>query len=68
MAFSRLQRRPREIIERLQRETAAAVRHPDSVKRLTDLAASRWARLRQSRDAVLRRQVAQFRPIIQELA
>src|SRR5216683_465689 len=58
---------PREIIERLQRETAAAVRHPDSVKRLTDLAAEPVGSTPAEQDAVLRRQVAQFRPIIREL-
>jgi len=58
---------PREIIERLQRETAAAVRHPDSVKRLTDLAAEPVGSTSAEQDAVLRRQVAQFTPIIREL-
>jgi len=58
---------PREIIERLQRETAAAVRHPDSVKRLTDLAAEPVGSTSAEQDAVLKRQVAQFRPIIREL-
>jgi len=58
---------PREIIERLQRETAAAVRHPDSAKRLTDLAAEPVGSTSAEQDAVLRRQVAQFRPIIREL-
>ena len=58
---------PREIIERLQRETAAAVRHPESVKRLTDLAAEPVGSTPAEQDAVLRKQVAQFRPIIREL-
>jgi len=58
---------PREIIERLQRETVAAVRHPDSVKRLTDLAAEPVGSTPAEQDAVLKRQVAQFRPIIREL-
>jgi tripartite-type tricarboxylate transporter receptor subunit TctC len=58
---------PREIIERLQRETAAAVRHPDSAKRLIDLAAEPVGSTSAEQDAVLRRQVAQFRPIIREL-
>jgi len=49
---------PREIIERLQRETAAAVRHPDSAKRLTDLAAEPVGSTPAEQDAVLRRQVA----------
>jgi len=58
---------PREVIARLQRETAAAVRHPDSVKRLTDLAAEPVGSTSAEQDAVLKRQVAQFRPIIREL-
>ena len=58
---------PRGIIDRLQRETAAAVRHPDSVKRLTDLAAEPVGSTPAEQDAVLRKQVAQFRPIIREL-
>jgi tripartite-type tricarboxylate transporter receptor subunit TctC len=58
---------PREVIERLQRETAAAVRHPDSVRRLTDLAAEPVGSTSAEQDAVLRKQVAQFRPIIREL-
>ena len=58
---------PRGIIERLQRETAAAVRHPDSVKRLTDLAAEPVGSTPAEQDAVLRKQLAQFRPIIREL-
>ncbi len=58
---------PREIIERLQRETAAAVRHPETVKRLTDIAAEPVGSSSAEQDAVLRRQVAQFRPIIREL-
>jgi len=60
-------RTPREIIERLQRETVAAVRHPDSVKRLTDLAAEPVGSTPAEQDAMLKKQVAQFRPIIQEL-
>jgi tripartite-type tricarboxylate transporter receptor subunit TctC len=58
---------PREVIERLQRETAAAVRHPDSVKRLTDLAAEPVGSTPAEQDAMLKKQVAQFRPIIREL-
>jgi len=60
-------RTPREVIARLQRETVAAVRHPDSVKRLMDLAAEPVGSTPEEQDAVLKRQVAQFRPIIREL-
>jgi tripartite-type tricarboxylate transporter receptor subunit TctC len=58
---------PREVIDRLQRETAAAVRHPDSVKRLGDLAAEPVGSTPAEQDAMLKKQVAQFRPIIREL-
>ena len=60
-------RTPREIIERIQREVAAAVRHPDLVKRLTDLAAEPVGSTPAELDAVLRGQIAQFRPILTEL-
>jgi tripartite-type tricarboxylate transporter receptor subunit TctC len=56
---------PREIIDRLQKETAAAVRHPDSMKRFADLAAEPVGSSAAEQDAILRRQIAQFRPIIQ---
>jgi tripartite-type tricarboxylate transporter receptor subunit TctC len=58
---------PKEIIERLQREVAAAVRHPDSVKRFTDLAAEPVGSSPAEQDEILRRQVAQFRPVIQSM-
>ncbi len=43
------------------------LRHPDSVRRLTDLAAEPVGSTPAEQDAVLRKQVAQFRPIIREL-
>jgi tripartite-type tricarboxylate transporter receptor subunit TctC len=58
---------PKEIIDRLSRETAAAVRHPDVLKRLGEIAAEPVGSSPAEQDAMLRRQVAQFRPIIQEL-
>ena len=58
---------PREIIERLQKEVAAAVRHPDLVKRLNDLAAEPVASTPIELDTLLRGQIAQFRPILTEL-
>ena len=58
---------PREIIDRLQRETAAAVRHPDVSKRLTDIAAEPVGSSPAEQDAMLRRQVDQFKPIIKEM-
>jgi len=43
------------------------VRNPDSVKRLTDIAAEPVGSTPAEQDAILRKQVAQFRPIIKEL-
>ena len=58
---------PRDIIDRLARETAAAVRHPEVLKRLADIAAEPVGSSPAEQDAMLKKQVAQFRPIIQEL-
>jgi tripartite-type tricarboxylate transporter receptor subunit TctC len=58
---------PREVIERLQKEVAAAVRHPDLAKRLVDLAAEPSGSTPAELDAILRGQIAQFRPILTEL-
>jgi tripartite-type tricarboxylate transporter receptor subunit TctC len=58
---------PKPVIDRLQREVAAAVRHPDVVKRLHDLAADAVASSPQEQDAILRKQMDQFRPVIREM-
>ena len=58
---------PKAIIDRLQRETAAAVRHPDVVKRLTDIAAEPVGSSPAEQEAILRRQMEQFRPVIREM-
>ena len=58
---------PRDIIDRLQRETAAAVRHPDVLKRLSDLGAEPVGSSPAEQDAILRRQMDQFRPVIREM-
>ena len=58
---------PREIIDRLQKETVAAVRHPDSVKRFADLGAEPVGSTPAEQDAILRRQITQFRPVIQTI-
>jgi tripartite-type tricarboxylate transporter receptor subunit TctC len=58
---------PKEIIDRLARETAAAVRYPEVLKRFADIAAEPVGSSPAEQDAMLRKQVAQFRPIIQEL-
>ncbi len=58
---------PKDIIERLQREVAAAVRHPDLVKRLADLGADAVGSSPAEQDAMLRRQMDQFRAVIREM-
>lgn len=58
---------PKEVIERLQREVAAAVRHPEVAKRLTELGAEPVGSSPAEQDAILRRQMDQFRAIIREM-
>ena len=58
---------PREVIERLQKETAAAVKHPETAKRLRDIGAEPVGSSPAEQDAILKRQVEQFRPIIKEM-
>lgn len=58
---------PRPIIERLHKEAAAAVRHPDVAKRLEEIAAEPWGSSPAEQDQLLRRQIDQFRPIIQTM-
>ena len=58
---------PQPVIARLQREVAAAIRHPDVVKRFTDLAAEPIGSSPAEQEAILRRQMDQFRPVIREM-
>jgi tripartite-type tricarboxylate transporter receptor subunit TctC len=58
---------PRDVIDRLQRETAAAVKHPDVVKRFADIGAEPVGSSPAEQDAILKKQLAQFRPIIKEM-
>jgi tripartite-type tricarboxylate transporter receptor subunit TctC len=58
---------PREVIDRLQREVAAAVRHPDLVKRFGELGAEPVGSSPADQDAILKKQLAQFRPVIKEM-
>jgi tripartite-type tricarboxylate transporter receptor subunit TctC len=58
---------PRDVIDRLQRETAAAVKHPDVVKRFTEIGAEPVGSSSADQDAILKKQLAQFRPIIKEM-
>jgi len=60
-------RTPRDVIDRLQRETAAAVKHPETAKRLREIGAEPVGSSPAEQDAILKRQVEQFRPIIKEM-
>jgi tripartite-type tricarboxylate transporter receptor subunit TctC len=55
---------PKEIIDRLHKEAVAAAKHPDTVKRFADLAAESVGSSPAEQDAIVKRQAAQFRPII----
>ncbi len=58
---------PRDIIDRLQREVAAAVRHPEVAKRLTELGAEPVGSSPAEQEAMLKRQMDQFRPVIRAM-
>ena len=58
---------PREVIDRLQKEIAAAVKHPEMAKRLREIGAEPVGSTAAEQDAILKRQVEQFRPIIKEM-
>ena len=60
-------RTPKEIIDRLQREVAAAVMKPAVVKQFADLGAESVGSTPAEQDAMLRRQMDQFRPIIRDM-
>ena len=58
---------PKDLIERLHKEVVAAVRHPDVAKRWADLAAEPVGSTPAEQDAMLRRQMDQFRGIIRDM-
>jgi tripartite-type tricarboxylate transporter receptor subunit TctC len=58
---------PKAVIDKLQRETAAAVRHPDLVKRFSDLGAESVGSSADAQKAMLLKQMDQFRPVIREM-
>ena len=58
---------PREVVERLHKEVAAAVRHPETSKRLRELGAEPVGSTPAEQEAILKRQMDQFRPIIREM-
>jgi tripartite-type tricarboxylate transporter receptor subunit TctC len=58
---------PKDIIDRLNKEVISAVKHPDVVKRLTELGAEGVGSTPAAQDAMLRNQLDQFRAIIREM-
>ena len=58
---------PKDVIDRLHREVVAAVRHPDMVKRFNDLGADSVGSTPAEQDAILRRQMDQFRAVITDM-
>ena len=65
--MTRLMRIPQPVIARLQQEIAAAVRHPDVQKRMTDVGAEPSGSTSAEMQDMLRLQVAQVRPVVEEL-
>jgi tripartite-type tricarboxylate transporter receptor subunit TctC len=58
---------PREVIDRLHKEIASAMRHPDVAKRMREMAAEPVGSSPAEQDAILKRQMDQFRPIIKDM-
>jgi tripartite-type tricarboxylate transporter receptor subunit TctC len=58
---------PKEVIDRLHREVVAAVKHPDVAKRLVELGAEPVGSTPAEQEAILRRQMDQFRPVIRDM-
>ena len=58
---------PRPVIERLHQAVVAAVRHPDVTKRLTELGAEPVGSSPAEQEAILKKQMDQFRPIIRDM-
>ena len=58
---------PEPVIARLQQEIAAAVKNPEVQKRMTDVGAEPSGSTQAEMRDMLRRQVAQIRPVVEEL-
>jgi len=58
---------PREVLERLNREFATAVKHPDVAKRMREMAAEPIGSSGAEQETIFKRQMDQFRPIIKEM-
>src|SRR6185295_17331632 len=58
---------PEPVVAKLQQEITAAVKHPDVQKRMTDVGAEPSGSTQAEMREMLRRQVAQVRPVVEEL-
>jgi tripartite-type tricarboxylate transporter receptor subunit TctC len=58
---------PRDIVERLSKEAATAVKHPEVAKRLREMAAEPVGSSGAEQEAIFKRQMDQFRPIIKDM-
>lgn len=58
---------PKAVLDRLQHETAVAMKHPESVKRLTELAAVPVGSSGEAQKAMLLQLMKQFTPVIREM-
>ncbi len=58
---------PEPIVARLHQDIAAAAKHPDVIKRMTDVGAEPSGSTPAEMRAMLRAQIAQVRPVVEEL-
>ena len=58
---------PRDVLEVLQREIAAALKNPEVIRRLNDLAAEPVGSSGAEQEAMLKRQMDQYRPVIRDM-
>jgi tripartite-type tricarboxylate transporter receptor subunit TctC len=58
---------PKDVLDRLNREVVAAVKHPDVQKRLADMGAEAVGSTGAEQEAIFKRQMEQFRPIIRDM-
>jgi tripartite-type tricarboxylate transporter receptor subunit TctC len=58
---------PSEIVNRIQQQVAEAVKRPDIAKRMTDVGAEPSGNTPAEMDKMLREQIAQVRPVVEEL-
>ena len=58
---------PREVLERLNKEAAAAVKHPEVARRLKEMGAEPVGSSGAEQETIFKRQMDQFRPVIKEI-